>query len=145
MKKSLLAAHVGLMRCGADERFHIDRKKCRGNLSDQGTERGINDEPIDIITRYQGKFDKQSADSYLYPHSLGWIGNLHVLYDALEVAAKKNPTYKEWVDRVKTLLAFVTDKDLMEKFRATCFDGHDDIKSKVKVSLLHTWTGSGNL
>ena len=120
IKKTRNVVNLVLMTCGTDERFHADRKACRGNVTDQGTETGINDESIEIIQRYQDKFDKSTAEAYIYPNSLNWIGNLHVLYDALEVASKKNPTYKEFQDNVRELLAFVTDKDLMEQFKAHC-------------------------
>ena len=124
-KKTLNVANGQLMKCANEDAFHIRRSKHRGVLSDQGTERGINDVPISIIQRFANYAQPGSPDSFLWPRGLGQPGTLHMLYDALELACKRSPFYSAFQDDIRTVISFLTDRMLVAKYKATCLQPHE--------------------
>ena len=109
------------MKSGTDERFHSRRKQYRGIVSDQGTEKGVADMTLDIVPRYRQDVNSHSFDAFVFPCCIGSADMLHIIYDALEVACKRCCLYKPFLDRLRVLTGFVTDKQIVNKFKATCF------------------------
>ena len=105
-KKTSNVANGLLMKSRSDEHFHDRRRKHRGNTSDQGTERGMNDTPVDVLPRFDKIALPGTPESYLYPYSFYQPGMLHVLYDALEEASKKTrSTNISWTSLELTLVS----------------------------------------
>ena len=64
----------------ADEAaFHKKRCEVRGGTTDQGTEAGIGNNTVRILTSMSTKYV-----DFMYPRMLPMAGHLHMLYNALE-------------------------------------------------------------
>ena len=123
VKKSLSLIHVLLMRVGSDEDFHTKRKQYRGSCQDGGTEKGICQITVDILPKYRGKYQGNDPDRYIFPKLIFVIGKLHGLWGGLEQCIKASPLNTEFIAQLTTVQYFTSDKSLMRRFRATCFDG----------------------
>ena len=138
-KKSLNVANGRLMKSKDHEAFHVRRRKHRGVLSDQGTERGMGDVALSVLSQYATYAPADSPDAFLYPNTFAFPGLLHILYDALENACKANPLYTDFLDDLRTLLAFLTDKMLVTKYKATCLHENDKFTGQQTTHIDWKW------
>ena len=76
---------------------------------------------LDIVPRCRQDVNSHSFDAFVFPCCIGSADMLHIIYDALEVACKRCCLYKPFLDRLRVLTGFVTDKQIVNKFKATCF------------------------
>ena len=138
VKKSLNCGRLTLMTSSSEDNFHIKRKRYRGVVADQGTEKGCGDIFVKIFPQVSENVDSNSADAYLYPASLSMPGMLHILYDALEAAVKACPEYTNFVHTLRITVNFLNNKQVRQRFQVTCFlSGDAEAKHFSSGSTVH--------
>ena len=85
--------------------------------------------PIDLLQRFAKKYGAKEPERYFFPWALGLIDKLHQLYGALEKCCKRSKLYKNFIDILIILQTFYCDKGLLRKFKATCFEGYEQLVS----------------
>jgi hypothetical protein len=124
-------ANLWLMESADLDSFDESRLGFRGWTSDQGTERGIADDGLEIIPQFRGRYDAKSAQSYMYPRMLNVPGHLHILYNALESACKSLPTMEKFTERLKALQRFLCKRPLRRKFVKSCLEAATDDEQQM--------------
>jgi len=140
VKKTTNVINGILMKCPNWDGVAVRRRVYKGVLSDQGTEKGTADIFASVVKTLQdsGKFG--TAEAFFFTEALGTPGALHILYDALEVACKRNPFYTRWLEDLRTLLAFFTDKQLIGKFQGTCMPANlPEMKAQAATHVDWKW------
>jgi len=143
VKKGRNVGNLMLMKSRDTVMFHARRRKYMGCCSDQGTEKGIAGLPLDIFPKHAAGMDTQSEDAFLFTNMLAQKGLLHVLYDALETSCKNSSLCERWIDNLRTITSFVTDRLLIEKYKATCFEDDpgkaDGVTVQKRVHIDWKW------
>jgi len=121
--KTTAAANIYLMESASDAEFHAKRAELRGAIADQGTEKGIVDEPVTIIPRFENAFSPTDTRSFLFPHALSMHGHLHILYNALQEAVESLPSAATYMEQLRAMEGFLSNKGLRRKFQASCVNG----------------------
>jgi hypothetical protein len=130
--KTQNTAHIPLLYSGTDHSFQLFRNMFRGTCSDSGTEKGINDQPLDVVDRYSNTVNPNSAASYLFPNSVWMPGHLHIVYNALENSVKSSKLYDNFIDVLRVVQSFLNKPYLVRKFKATCFQDAPELGAAFK-------------
>ena len=128
-KKALNCANIYLMESGSEAAFHGLRGEVRGAVADQGTEKGIVDEPLAILTGMAVTHAPKDVQSFLFPKALGIHGHLHILYNALEEAVMSLESAHIFMEQLRSLERFLSNRELRAKFQASCL-AEADCKSR---------------
>ena len=136
-KASLLMNNV-LMHVASDTSLHAKRKRYRGMCTDHGTESEVYQSSIDLLPSYRNTYNPGDPDRYFFPNMLGVVGKLHSMWGALEKCVKSSRLYRDFVDSLTVLQSFTSDKALMRKFKATCFEGKEHLAAKFdRMPTIH--------
>ena len=84
VKKSVNIANIYLLESTDEAAVHKKRCKVRGGTTDQGTEAGMGNNTVRILTSMSTKYDDGSDMDFMYPRMLPIAGHLHMIYNALE-------------------------------------------------------------
>ena len=120
VKKGTNTANVYLMESEKAAEFHEVREELKGSCSDSGTEKDIGDDTINIIKAFRGMFAATDPRSFMYPCLLHIAGHLHILFNAFETAVKSLDESKQFLEVLRVLLDFLSNKQLRQKFQAAC-------------------------
>ena len=121
IKKSTNVGDLSLMHSGSLDRFQQRRKRYRGVVADQGTEKGFGDMSVGIVLRLRGIIGAGSDDSFMLPLSLAIPGFLHQFYNALEHGVKGNPDNGTFLETLQITQDFLNNKQVRNKYRQVCF------------------------
>ena len=123
VKKTMNAMNLYLMEAADDESFHSLRYEFKGSCIDQGTERGIAEETVTVIPRYQGSQFTGRAN-FLLPDLLHIPGHLHIIYNAMKSAALSLSFMASFLEHLRALQDLLSSKKLRKKFQASCLPPH---------------------
>ena len=112
------------------------REQVYGLTADQGTEKGCAD--IDSLQPrpHDGHF-ALSPKSRMYPNALYMPEHLHIIFNALQHAVEALPTYRHWLNRLRSVERFLPDKSIRRLFMATCMEGHPEQQRLKSYSTVH--------
>ena len=68
--------------------FEETRCEVFGITTDQGAEKNLHEQSVNVVPSLRGRYTSQQSKSWLWPNALYICGHLHVLYNALEEASK---------------------------------------------------------
>ena len=123
LRKQANMCTVQLMEAGTDDLFHKVRNEVLGACCDQGPERVVADSSVSSIGRYRDTYVASNDQSYYWPRCLWIAGLLHVFYNALETSLKSVKPVADFIDLLKPLVDFLSDRDLRRKFQWVCLKG----------------------
>ena len=136
VKKLLNVAGIYLMESADAAQFHHVRNEVRGYTSDQGTEKELAEGTVMVIPRFKD-FDPSDVQSFMYPRCLTVPGHLHILYNALESAVAQLPVAKQFLEHLKVLESFLSNRTLRAKFQASCVQGQPCCASFSSYATVH--------
>ena len=103
------------------------RSQVCGIVSDQGTESGCADISVMRVTvDGAGNTLIDDASSRQYPCALYMPDHLHVIYNALQSGVEGLSTYKHWMNRLRSIERFLSDKGMRRCFVATFLANHPE-------------------
>ena len=111
------------MESGSDDQFEEIRCEVCGVLTDQGAEKSIADQSVNVLPAFKDKYPSTNARSYLWPSALGVLGHMHILFNALEEAIKAISISDSFFDGLKAYTGFLGDVALRGKFQRFCLNG----------------------
>ena len=120
LKKSINYVNLQLMKTGSIDKMEEKRKRYRGIVSDQGTEKGAGDMGIAIVPALARRHGPESSDAFVFPGVISMPGFLHILYDALENCTKKNQGYKSFLDVLQITETFLNTKHIVQRYQEVC-------------------------
>ena len=119
VKKGINVANVYVMESESLDKFHEVRCEIRGFTSDQGTERKLPEVPVAILSACRDAYEPSDPMSYMYPRCLAMPGHLHILFNALEEAVKSLSISAKFLERLRSLQSFLSNRQLRQRFQAT--------------------------
>ena len=76
-------------------------------------------------------------DAYIYPYWLGLPGRLHILYNALKEGIEAMDGHKDFLDKLRSICAFLNNKAFRRAFAARCLDREDQRRLFAHFSQVH--------
>ena len=122
LKKSTDMASGYLMESDSDGMFHEKRGEVKGCTSDQGTEKGLADDPVVVLPRFA---DYTGPDMFMYPAAMWLPGHLHIFFNALQEAIEGMDGHKDFIHKLRAVEDFLSDKSLRRAFQARCLRPED--------------------
>jgi len=144
VKKSCNMANCLMTESGSEAMFHEKRKEARGLTTDHGTEKAMADDTVAVLGHLATAFPVGSDDSFMYPQLLPMFGHMHILFNALEETVCKVKQSEDFLDKMKTVEAFLSDREMRNLFTACCLgeashgekDTHPPVRPhKLKVRV----------
>ncbi len=78
----------------------------RGGATDQGTEAGVGNNTVRILTNMSTKHDDGSDMEFMYPRTLPMTGHLHMIYNASEESFGKSEWGKQCMNNLRVIENF---------------------------------------
>ena len=137
VKKGRSLANILLMESGSLSSLNELRCEVRGLTTDQGTEKGVSEATVEILQKFRGEYAPGDPMSFMYPRCLWIPGHLHVMFNALEEAVKGLSVSKAFLDHLRALQQFLSDKQLRRTFQASCLAGKPCFGKFSKYRTVH--------
>ena len=109
-----------MIESATDAQLEEKRRELRGGLSDQGTEKSMGDGSLRVLSRYADVQYPDSDELFLYPNLVQVPGHMHILNNALKEALESLPVTVNYLQHLRAIHKFLSDKSLRRAFQAKC-------------------------
>ena len=138
VKKLLTYVNIMLMESGILEKFEVSRLEIAGTTIDSEVTKDPGDEPVSLLHQFRDKYGPDDVKGRMFPKSLHIPGHLHIISNALETAVGKLDFAEEFMESLTMIQAFLSDKQLRNKFRSSCLkEGSVEFKMFANYSTVH--------
>ena len=103
--------------------FEELRTEVCGVTTDQGAEKDICDQSVNIVPGIANRYASTDHKSYLWPGAMYVAGHMHLMYNALEEACKSLTISETFFNCLSIMCSFLGDKILRGKFQQLCLAG----------------------